>query len=70
MFDWIQDLVSGIGDAISTALTDTWENISGSIWDVFMRFLYSLVYNALSDFFMRLPPLTPEPQKRRVCQAP
>ena len=51
MFDWIQDLVSGIGDAISTALTDTWENISGSIWDVFMRFLYSLVYNALSDFF-------------------
>ena len=51
MFDWIQDLITGIGDAISTALADTWAHISDGIWDAFMRFLYSLVYNALSDFF-------------------
>lgn len=51
MFDWIQDLINGIGDAISTALADAWASVSDGIWATFMRFLYSMVYNALSDFF-------------------
>ena len=51
MFGWIEDLINGVGDAISTALADAWASISDGIWATFMRFLYSLVYNALSDFF-------------------
>lgn len=51
MFGWIEDLINGIGNAISTALADTWAHISDGIWEAYMRFLYSMVYNALSDFF-------------------
>ena len=51
IFDWISELITGIGDAISSSLGTTWENISGSIWNAFMTWLYSSVYCVLSDFF-------------------
>ena len=51
MFDWIQDLITGIGDAVGSALSDTWETVSDGIWSKFMSWLYSTVYGALADFF-------------------
>lgn len=57
MFDWISDLISGIGSAISSALGGVWETISGSIWGVFMNWLYTSVYNALADFFSMMAEL-------------
>lgn len=51
MFDWIQDLINGVGNAISSALSSAWETVSSSVWGHFMRWLYTSVYNALSDFF-------------------
>ncbi len=49
--EWISDLISGIGDAISGALSSVWNTISDSIWGKFMEFLYSIIYNALAEFF-------------------
>ena len=57
MFDWISDLISGIGNAISSALSGVWETVSGSIWGVFMNCLYTSVYNALADFFTMMTEL-------------
>lgn len=57
MFDWISDLISGIGNAISSALSGVWETVSGSIWGVFMNWLYTSVYNALADFFTMMTEL-------------
>ena len=51
MFDWIQDLINGVGDAISSALATVWETIAGSIWGTFMEWIYTAVYNALDEFF-------------------
>lgn len=51
MFDWISDLISGIGDAISSSLAATWETISNSIWGTFMNWIYTAVFGALADFF-------------------
>ena len=51
MFDWIQDLINGVGDAISNALATVWEAISESIWGTFMEWIYTTVYNALAEFF-------------------
>jgi hypothetical protein len=51
LFDWISDLISGIGDSISGALTSVWESVTDSLWGKFMTFLYTMVYNALADFF-------------------
>ena len=51
MFDWISDLINGIGDAIGKALSSAWTSVSDSIWGKFMTFVYSMVYQALADFF-------------------
>lgn len=51
MFDWISDLISGIGNAISSSLTSVWESITDGLWGKFMTFLYTIVYDALSEFF-------------------
>lgn len=49
--EWIQNLINGIGDAIGNALSSTWTSISDTIWGKFMNFIYSMVYEALTDFF-------------------
>ena len=49
--EWIQNLINGIGDAISSALSSVWTSVSDSIWEKFMSFIYSMVYQALADFF-------------------
>ena len=49
--EWIQDLISGIGDAIGKALSSTWMSVSDTIWEKFMGFIYSMIYQALADFF-------------------
>jgi hypothetical protein len=51
MFDWISDLIDGIGNAISSALASAWEMVTDSIWGKFMNWLYTLVYDAAADFF-------------------
>jgi len=51
MFDWIGDLLSGIGDAISGAFQSLWEVISSSIWDIFLKWIYEAIYGAIADFF-------------------
>ena len=51
MFDWIGDLITGVGDAISSALTSAWEGITSNLWGKFMEWWYASVYQALSDFF-------------------
>lgn len=51
MFDWISDLIDGIGNAISSALASAWEMVTDSIWGKFMTWLYTLIYDAAADFF-------------------
>lgn len=49
--EWIQDLISGFGEAISKALSSTFMSVSDTIWEKFMGFLYSMIYQSLADFF-------------------
>lgn len=51
MFDWLGDIVGGIGDSISDAFSTLWTEVSGSIWDIFLKWIYTAVYNAVAEFF-------------------
>lgn len=51
MFDWLVDLIAGIGDSFSSAIHWLWEQISGSIFDIFFKWLYNIIFNAIADFF-------------------
>jgi hypothetical protein len=51
LFDWIDDLISSIGDAIASAFAALWEKISSGIFDIFFKWIYEKVFNAIADFF-------------------
>ena len=55
MLEWLGELLTGIGDALSEALggafREIWDVISSSVWDVFFSWLYESVYKAIGDFF-------------------
>lgn len=49
--EWLNDLINGIGEAIGSAFYSLWETISGSIWEIFLRWVYEAVYGAIANFF-------------------
>lgn len=51
IFDWIGDLLAGIGEAIGNAISGVFREISNSIFGIFIRWLYETIFNALADFF-------------------
>ena len=51
MFDWLGDIISGIGDAIGGAFEGIGEALANTIFEAMLRWLYETIYNAIADFF-------------------
>ena len=51
MFDWVSDLIDGIGEAIADAFAALGQQISNIIWDTMLRWFYETIYGAVADFF-------------------
>ena len=51
MFDWIGDIINGIGEAIGNAFQALWTEISSTMWNVFLRWIYTAIYDAIAEFF-------------------
>lgn len=51
IFDWLVDLVEGIGDAIGSVFGGIGDAIASAIFDTFLQWIYGIIYNAIADFF-------------------
>lgn len=51
MFDWLGDIFSGIGNAISGTIDYLGTEIANEIFDAMLQWFYEIVYNAVADFF-------------------
>lgn len=51
MFDWIDDLIDAISNAISEAFEFLGTQISNVIWDTMLKWMYESIYGAVADFF-------------------
>ena len=51
MFDWIDDLIDAISDATSEAFELLGTQISNTIWNTMLRWMYDAIYGAVADFF-------------------
>ncbi|MCM1286911.1 MAG: DUF6045 family protein [Clostridium sp.] len=51
MFGWVDDLIDGIADAISSAFELLGEHISNAIWDAMLEWFYNTIYDVVSEFF-------------------
>ena len=51
IFDWLVDLVEGIGDAIGSLFGGICDAVATAIFDTFLNWIYGIIYNAIADFF-------------------
>ena len=51
MFDWLGDIISGLGDAIGSVFDTLGQQISNVIWNTMLRWFYETIYGAVADFF-------------------
>lgn len=51
MFDWLGDILSGMGDAVSSTFGGIGEQISTAIWNTMIQWFYETIYGAVADFF-------------------
>lgn len=51
MFDWLGDILSGMGDAVSSTFGNIGEQISTAIWNTMIQWFYETIYGAVADFF-------------------
>lgn len=51
MFDWLGDIISGIGDSIGNVFETLGQQISNIIWNTMLQWFYETIYGAVADFF-------------------
>lgn len=51
MFDWLGDILSGMGDAVSSTFGSIGEQISTAIWNTMIQWFYETIYSAVANFF-------------------
>lgn len=51
MFDWLGDIISGLGDAIGDVFDTLGQQISNVIWNTMLQWFYETIYGAIADFF-------------------
>ena len=51
MFDWVDDLIDAISEAIQEAFEFLGAQISNTIWDTMLKWMYESIYGAVADFF-------------------
>lgn len=54
MFDWLGDIISGIGESIGGVFDFLGEQVSNAIWNTMLKWFYESIYNAVADFFSRM----------------
>ena len=51
MFDWLGDILSGLGDALSVVFEGIGADIAVDIWNALVEWIYNTVFDAVADLF-------------------
>ena len=54
MFDWLGDIVSGLGEAIGNAFSGISDSIIDGILNRYIQWLFKIIFDGLSDFFTNM----------------
>lgn len=51
MFDWLGDILSGLGDALSVVFEGVGADIAVDIWNALVEWIYNTVFDTVADLF-------------------
>ena len=52
MFDWLGDILAGLGEAITLVFQETGLDFASAVWDGVVIWIYNAVYGAVAEVFM------------------
>ena len=50
MFDWLGDIISGIGGAIGDTIDFIGSGVGDAIWNAMLKWLYEIIYDAIAEY--------------------
>ena len=51
MFDWLGDIISGVGSAIGSTIESLGAEVASSIFNAMLQWMYEMIFGAVDDFF-------------------
>lgn len=54
MFDWLGDILAGLGESVSVIFQSEGTQIAQAIWDALVQWFYNAVYGAAADLFSNM----------------
>ena len=54
MFDWLGDIIGGIGNFFEDTFGWLGDQVSSAIWDTMLRWFYTAIYDAIAKFFTQM----------------
>ena len=54
MFDWLGDIIGGIGNFFGDTFGWLGDQVSSAIWDTMLRWFYTAIYDAIAQFFTQM----------------
>ena len=51
MFDWLGDLLAGLGSALGGAFTNIGADIVNAVWNAMIQWIYDIIYSAVGELF-------------------
>ena len=51
MFSWLSDIIGGMGEAMGDIIKILGTELSNAIFDSLLQWLYTMIYDAIADFF-------------------
>ena len=51
MFDWLGDIISGVGSAIGSTIESLGAEVASSIFNAMLQWMYEMIFGAVADFF-------------------
>jgi hypothetical protein len=54
MFDWLGDIIGGIGNFFGDTFGWLGDQVSSAIWDTMLRWFYTAIYDAIAKFFTQM----------------
>ena len=54
MFDWLVDIIEAIVDAIQTGFAALGDYIANKIWDIMLKWIYKVIFDAIAVFFEKI----------------
>ena len=54
MFDWLEEIIEAVTEAVHYGFSELGQQISNNIWDIMLKWIYKTIFDAVASFFDKI----------------